>query len=46
MDKTLFLAFGLFGTALTLLILAATIGVFLWRGRRATARYKALATTH
>ena len=45
MDNRLILAFGLFGTAVILLLLAATIGLFLWRARRETARHKSLAST-
>ena len=45
MDNGLVLAFGLFGAGIMLLLLAATIGVFLWRARRETARHKSLATT-
>ena len=45
MDDSLLLAFGLFGTGITLLLLAATIGLFIWRARRQTARYKSLAST-
>ena len=45
MDDSLLLAFGLFGAAVTLLLLAGTIGFFLWRARRQTARYKSLAST-
>ena len=45
MDNTLFLAFGLFGAGITLLLLGATIGFFLWRARRETARHKLLAST-
>lgn len=45
MDKGLLLAFGLFGIGITLLLLAATIGCFIWRARRQSARYKSLAST-
>lgn len=45
MDKSALLAFGLFGAGIMLLILAGTIGVFLWRARREAARHKALAST-
>jgi hypothetical protein len=45
MDSSALFAVGLLGTAIMLLVVAATIGFFLWRAQREAARHKSLPST-